>query len=95
MERFDDKNSLKGGFFAISGAYVEFKKKKKRERKSSSELFMLQALSWFTIVQRHKRGCFCFLFFYYSMKMGSRLFCTDITEGTLKLSSCSWFILSL
>lgn len=35
MERFDDKNSLKGGFFAIYGAYIETppppkKKQKKR-----------------------------------------------------------------
>lgn len=34
QERFDDKNSLKGGFFAISGAYMEVSKNiKKRERK--------------------------------------------------------------
>lgn len=30
MERFDDKNSLKGGSFAISGAYIEVSQKKKQ-----------------------------------------------------------------
>lgn len=55
MERFDDKNSLNGGFFAISGGiyiyiYIEVLEERK---KSGGELFMLQAQSWFTVVQRH------------------------------------------
>lgn len=33
MERFDDKNSLKGGFFAIYGAYIEPPPPKKKNRK--------------------------------------------------------------
>lgn len=50
MERFDDKNSLNGGFFANSGGICQgFGRKKK---KSGGELFMLQAQSWFTVVQR-------------------------------------------
>lgn len=30
MERFDDKNSLKGGFSAISGAYIGVSNKTKK-----------------------------------------------------------------
>lgn len=45
MERFDDKNSLKGGFFAIYGAYIEPPPpKKKKQKKKVYELF-IQALS--------------------------------------------------
>lgn len=45
MERFDDKNSLKGGFFAIYGAYIETPPpKKKKTEKKVYELF-IQALS--------------------------------------------------
>lgn len=35
MERFDDKNSLKGGYFALSGAYIGIPYKK-----SGDKLFM-------------------------------------------------------
>lgn len=44
MERFDDKNSLKGGFFAIYGAYIEPPPQKKKQKKKVYELF-IQALS--------------------------------------------------
>lgn len=44
MERFDDKNSLKGGFFAIYGAYIETPPRKKKTEKKVYELF-IQALS--------------------------------------------------
>lgn len=40
MERFDDKNSLKGGFFAIYGAYIETPPPPKKNRKKQKKRFM-------------------------------------------------------
>lgn len=89
MERFDDKNILKWGFLCHFWCTYRGLKKK-----SCGELFMLQALGWFTVVQCHKIGCFCF-FCALQLKDGGRLFFRDFAEGIGKLSTCSWFILSL
>lgn len=53
MERFDDKNSLNGGFFAILEGVYTYIEVFEEEKKNDGELFMLQAQSWFTVVQRH------------------------------------------
>lgn len=62
MERFDDNNSLKGGFLLLLlllfcrfwCTYRRFPRKK--QNKAAVNYSCLQALSWFTIVRRrHKR----------------------------------------
>lgn len=61
------------------------------EVSSGTELFMLQALRWSNAIEA---TCF-WLILLFQDEDGGRLFCTDITEGRLKRSSWSCFILSL
>lgn len=61
------------------------------EVSSGIELFMLQALRWSNAIEA---TCF-WLILLFQDEDGGRLFCTDITEGRLKRSSWSCFILSL
>lgn len=95
MERFDDKNSLNGGFFAISGGiyiYIYISRFWKKEKKAVVNYSCYRLRVGLLQSNAIKEA---FFLAHYSAKMGGGVYFVQTLQRALRNSSCSQFILSL